>query len=97
MPKPFTKGDPRINTKGRPKGKANKTTEELRDLLKRFIDNNLDKLQDDFDKLDPKDRLAFIDRILKHVLPAPVQDITQFSEEDLDILINRLQKRYTNN
>ena len=94
MPKPFVKGDSRINKAGRPKGSPNRTTEELRSLLKQFIDSNLDQLQADFDKLDPKDRLAFLDRIIKHVLPpVPPENLLEgMSDEDLEKLVKHLRR-----
>ncbi|MBW6481169.1 MAG: hypothetical protein K0B37_17200, partial [Bacteroidales bacterium] len=61
--KPFTKGhDPRRNTKGRPKGSPNKKTDEIRALVQDFIEVNIERLQKDFELLEPKDRLAFLER-----------------------------------
>ncbi|HDP55268.1 MAG TPA: hypothetical protein ENN24_06275 [Bacteroidetes bacterium] len=96
MANPFTKNDPRINRKGRPKGSPNKTVEELRSAIKHFIDDNLETLQADFDKLEPKDRLAFVERLLKHVLPPMVTSLEQLSEADLDILLNKLKNETVN-
>ena len=76
----------------RPKGKANRTTDELRSLLQNFIDANIETLQNDFDQLEVKDRLTFIERLLKHVLPAPLQELERLTDDQLDQLINRLKK-----
>jgi len=89
MPKKGTVNNP----KGRPKGTPNKSTDELRTLLQNFIDDNMETLQADFDKLEPKDRLNFIDRLLKHVLPAPLQELERLTDEQLDELITRLKKQ----
>ena len=70
--KPFTTDDDRINRTGRPKGSPNKTSEEIRVMLQDFIDANLETLQADFDLLEPRERLGFIERLLKHILPAPI-------------------------
>ncbi|MBW6491307.1 MAG: hypothetical protein K0B15_08975 [Lentimicrobium sp.] len=70
MPKKGTVNNPN----GRPKGSPNKSTDELRSLLQEFINANMETLQADFDKLEPKDRLNYIDRLLKHVLPAPLHE-----------------------
>lgn len=80
------------NPNGRPKGKANRTTDELRSLLQNFIDANIETLQNDFDQLEVKDRLTFIERLLKHVLPAPLQELERLTDDQLDQLINRLKK-----
>lgn len=89
MPKKGTVNNP----KGRPKGTPNKSTDELRTLLQNFIDDNMETLQADFDKLEPKDRLNFIDRLLKHVMPAPLQELERLTDEQLDELITRLKKQ----
>lgn len=62
------------NPNGRPKGKPNRTTTELRLLFQYFLEQNLGKLQSDFDKLTPGDRLAFILRLIPHILPPPVDN-----------------------
>lgn len=91
MSNPFTKNDPRINRKGRPKGSPNKTVEEVRAMVQRFVENNLETLQEDFEQLEPKDKLAFFERLLKHVLPSPITSLEQLSENDLDVLLQRLR------
>jgi hypothetical protein len=77
---PFKKDDPRINRKGRKAGTPNKTTEELRGLFQSFIEANIDTLQSDFDKLEPKDRLSFIERLARLVLPTPNPQETELAE-----------------
>ncbi len=91
--KPFTSTDDRINKTGRPKGKPNRTTDELRAMVQNFIDANIETLQADFDQLEAKDRLTFIDRLLKHVLPAPLQELERLTDEQLDELIERLKTK----
>jgi len=64
---PFEKG--KQKTGGKLKGSPNKTTKELRDAINQFLSNNINAIQSDFDKLDAKDRLRFIDRMLNYALP----------------------------
>ena len=87
----FKTGDPRINREGRPKGSPNKTTEEIRTAISNFMDANLETLQEDFDKLEPKDRLAFMERLLKYILPPLVVSLEQLSDSDLQTLLNKLR------
>ena len=61
---------------GRPKGSANKTTIEIKEFLTNFISDNLNTFQSDFDQLGSKDRLNFMERLLKIIIPRP-QDIKQ--------------------
>ena len=89
MPKKGTINNPN----GRPKGKPNKSTDELRNLLQNFIDTNMETMQADYDKLEPKDRLTFINNLLRHVLPAPLQELERLTDEQLDELINRLKEK----
>ncbi len=82
------------NPHGRPKGTPNRTTEQIREAVRLFIDDNLQSLQDDFDQLEPKDRLAFFERLLKHVMPTPLNDLERLSDDQLDQLIQRLKSEH---
>lgn len=57
------------NPTGRQPGIPNNATADLRQFIQHFIDDNRERIQADFDDLDPKDRLAFIEKLLKYVLP----------------------------
>jgi hypothetical protein len=54
---------------GREAGTPNKTTIEFRNLINQFISKNIDTLQNDFDKLEPKDRLQFFEKMMQYALP----------------------------
>ena len=79
------------NKRGRPRGAKGKTPEFIRDNIRKFLARNLSKMQKDFDALEPKDRIALMERLFRHVLPAPGIDLEKLSEKDLDILIARLR------
>ncbi len=87
----FVKNDSRINRKGRKAGKQNKTTNELRMLVQDFIEENWQTLQKSFDRLDDKDKLNFIEKLLKHTLPAPLAELERLTDAQLDILIHKLK------
>jgi hypothetical protein len=81
--------DPRRNMKGRPAGTPNKTTEELRASVQRFIENNWDSIQEDFDKLKASERLNFINSLLRHVIPLPIS-YEKLSESQLEDIVEYL-------
>ena len=89
---PFKKGQSG-NPNGRKKGEPNKTTDELRGLLQSFLEANIETLQSDFDQLEPKERLSFIERIAKMIIPAPLHELQRLTDDQLDILINKLKKQ----
>jgi len=84
------------NPKGKPKGAVNRTTRELREAMTAFIDTNIDKLQKDFDSLEPKDRLAFFEKALRLVLPPP-PDPSNLTESQLLEIIDYLKSKRNDN
>jgi hypothetical protein len=88
---PFEKGKSG-NPAGRPAGTPNKTTEELRQVFAQFLNANLERLQELFDELEPKDQLSFIERCAKLVLPAPIHPLEKLTDEQITDLINKLKK-----
>lgn len=90
----FAKGDKNINREGRPKGKPNQTTEAMRAVIGDIIHENLPRIRKAIKDMPDKDAVMFVERLLRHYLPPPISDISQFSETDLDLLIERLKQKY---
>lgn len=67
------------NPNGRPKGSLNKSTTEMRELVTNFVGANLTTLQTDFDQLEPKERLQFLEKLLGYTLPK-LQSVTTKDE-----------------
>lgn len=82
---------------GRPKGAKNKASGQMRDLIQQLFDDNFDKIQEDLESLEAKDRLKFLSDLLPYLLPklqsttySQKLDLDSMSEEDLDLLINHI-------
>lgn len=96
------------NPKGKPKGTVNKTTKEVKSLVLEFVSNNWEQVQLDFSnkKLLPRDRLAFMERILRYVIPIMgstrgtidiKKQLEGLSDQDLDKVVNMVMQRGGNN
>jgi hypothetical protein len=57
------------NPNGRPKGTPNKVTLTIRNWLVELINNNRALIESDFALLEPKDRLAMLEKFLPYLLP----------------------------
>jgi hypothetical protein len=91
---PFVKGQSG-NPAGRRKGARSKSVEQLRKIIAAALTEYLDKetLLNDLKRLDSKDRLSAIDRLLKHYMPPPVDEILRLSDADFERLVNEITKR----
>lgn len=83
------------NPNGRPKGTANKATTELRQWIKKLLDDNRELLLSDFAKLDSAERWRVTERLIQYVTPKmqAVQaevDLSRLTEEQVDEIINEL-------
>ena len=83
---------------GRPKGKPNRITAELREWISEFIHNNKEKIQHDFDSLEAKDRIMIFEKLLKFALPALqatslTTDFDRMTDDQLDRIINELKQQ----
>ena len=54
---------------GREKGTPNKITSEIREKFTLLVDNNIDRLQEDINQLEPRDRIRMLLELSKFVLP----------------------------
>ena len=54
---------------GRPKGSVNKSSNEIRETFQLLLENNLEKLQEDLNELEPKDRIKLLLDLSNYILP----------------------------
>lgn len=57
------------NPNGRPKGKPNKVTGDVRRWLAELIDGNRAQIKKDLKALSPKDRLLVLEKLMQYVVP----------------------------
>ena len=86
------------NPAGRPKGRPNKITAGLRTRINDFLNKNWDTLQNDFDKLEPKERLQFYEKLLQYGLPKLqsteiTQELDRLTDEQLDYMVQTILQR----
>lgn len=58
-----------VGNPGKPKGAVVKVSVKVREAIVNFLENNVDKIQADFDTLRPKDKLRFVAEILQYAAP----------------------------
>jgi len=63
------KGAKPNNPTGRPVGSKNHVTQDLRKRINDFLNDNWESLQEDFEQLEPKDKLLFYEKLLQYGLP----------------------------
>ena len=85
-------------TSGNPAGKPPGTTKEIRKIraaLTEIINDNLGKIKEDLAGMKPYQRLTFIEKLLRYVIPGPPAEniLDGLSDQDLDRLINHLKKQ----
>ena len=77
-------------TGGRKAGTPNKTTEELRNMVQAFLEEQWETIHKDFELLKPEQRVGFIIKLLDNVLAKPITSLEQLTESQLDELLKRL-------
>jgi hypothetical protein len=93
---PFQKGQSG-NPSGRKPGSKNKISEEIRERLSHFINNNIETIIEDFKNMKPSYRWKFFSELLPYVTPRLSATDNQHSfekmtDEELTTIIEELKK-----
>lgn len=92
---PYIKGQSGNNA-GRKKGTFNKTTTDLRQWINLFIEESRQQIKEDWQTLEPKDRIQLFEKLLKYALPTLqattlTSDFDKLTDQQLDHIINELK------
>lgn len=71
------------NPKGRPKGAKDRVKGDILAQVKEFIEDNLESIQEDYDALDPKERMQFLLKLLEFAIPKAQGEEKQATEINL--------------
>ena len=63
-PHQFQPGNP-----GKPKGAVVKVSVKVRETIVKFLEDNIENIQSDFDTLKPRERLQFVSELLSYAAP----------------------------
>lgn len=84
------------NRDGRPPGSVNRITRELREALKIIVAVELDKLPERIEKLDNRDRIEVLLRLIPFIIPKVEPVNFSFGEHDLlDDIFEGVKKEST--
>jgi hypothetical protein len=100
---PFIEGQSG-NPTGKPLGVKNKAGKPIRDLITAFVNDNWPQAIIDFKTLKPSERLQFLEKILKYVVPSLQavnvttdleQQLEVLSDQQLEDLMNKLLEHHS--
>ena len=78
---------------GRTPGTQNKTTKEIRETFKNLLENNLEQVQNDFDSLEPKDRVLFLLKLTSFVIPTLRSiEVNEINIKDIEPIIIQINE-----
>lgn len=84
-----------LKTGGRKKGVANKVTRSLKERIDTFLQGKWGQIEKDINKLDPVQRVAMYERLLRYILPIQKEtsvdmSISKLNDEQVNDLLARL-------
>jgi hypothetical protein len=81
-----------IKTGGRKKGSLNRNTVETKELLQKIVGNELDNISDLLSKLEPKERIDAVIKLLPYIVPRQ-SEISLPNDEPPRHLVIKINRR----
>lgn len=80
---PFSAKDESINMKGRPKGSPNKTTKQVKELIRNLFDENTEYLYTNLEQMTISERINLTKSLLPFLVPK-LQSVVLREGESID-------------
>jgi|GWRWMinimDraft_5_1066013.scaffolds.fasta_scaffold21776_3 hypothetical protein len=82
-----------VRQNGRVKGQLNKTTTDVKKIYSQILENNIENIQSDLDKLDPLNRIKILIQLSEFIVPKMrsidvVADVSTINIQPLIIDLN---------
>ncbi|MBR6903510.1 MAG: hypothetical protein IKN32_01510 [Bacteroidales bacterium] len=89
------------NPNGRPKGKPNKVTQDMRQWLSAVLEKNRSQMEKDLKALEPKERLQILERLMQYVIPkqqavSAAVDFSKLTDSQMDTIVTEITKGIDN-
>ena len=78
------RNDGRGRIGGRKKGTPNKVTGTVKEWLSDLIDNNRGQIERDLQALEPRERLAMLEKFMQYIVPKPKTELAVTSDKRQD-------------
>ena len=82
------KNDGRGRIGGRKKGTPNKVTGTVKEWLSALIDRNREQIEEDLRQLEPRERLAVLEKFMQYIVPKPKTELAVTSDRQQEPIID---------
>lgn len=78
------------NPQGRPKGSKNKVKSRLLNAITSIVEDNIERLQEDLDSLEPQERVKAVTNLIGYIIPKQQAVKADVTDEREQIVITNL-------
>ena len=82
------RNDGRGRIGGRKKGTPNKVTGTVKEWLAALIDRNRVQMEEDLQRLEPRERLAVLEKFMQYIVPKPKTELAVTSDRQQEPIID---------